>query len=472
MSDEKNKNTNNEENKGVIDSLKNIAHNVTESVKSVFSSKESKNDNSNSFSMPKEEKPRKRTKEEVIREELADFARSPDPTANKNFRDRASRHLTQSLFELASGSNPSAKTLYQEIIDAGVPEQFSRVYDAVVAPTADIVVGNSKEYILTNKGVVGRMNKTILIPDSANLTDMSKRTYIDTITLPPIGDTTAKATRQVEFDYLKYEFIPYYLSGKIDEVAAKVFGETSALLKLNQFYEVYGLLQKIYNYLYSLTSSSTGQHYAVPSTGDGASKSIADALGKFRDFIYGMYSPNTRFNLGTESSTAAHGYTSFTDAYNFVRSGQDLVFLCNYKTYNSIIKQLPFVFSSSEMQRYAKLENFIPLPETIMNNNADMTQSSKAFGDWNSFPSIVSTDLFFNDAQSTLGRVKGSILVLQKNAIKMAQNFDRFDTDHYPKNHMDVVVHSRNFAFKALKWTPVALFSDSALEMDLVSSNK
>lgn len=260
---------------------------------------------------------------------------------NTEFNMKASADLNQALVNLSVGENPSAKYLKQKIETVPNMNQFGE-FVLKLSPSEEFIgEGRGAEYILTRLGVVNSMDGSKFVPEIVN--DIDRQTYVDTMDLPEIAE--GDNTQEVENTIRLYRYIPYYLSGKAEEVANIIKNGQEQSLDINHFIRYIRNLKKMYDVISAKDSSTeqTPTNYLA-----GVKTEPLDCITEFKNFIYRMTAPNVQFNYGIDDGEK---HSDFTATYNSARL-ENLRFISDYKTYNNLKKYAITYLSPAEVKSY------------------------------------------------------------------------------------------------------------------------
>lgn len=395
------------------------------------------------------QQPKKETRQEKVAKKFAKFANVKDLRGNAEFNNLATETLNQE-FSLADGGNPSAKYLRQNIIAKHVPESITRFCNELLGVIEFIDTGKGAEYILTMLGVVNSMDPNAFVP--TEVYDMGKATYVDTIDLPAVG---SRETKSMERSVQLYKYLPYYLSGKADEVSKLIIEHMDDSMVLSIFQDLLAIISRMYAVVAAKVSG-------VANYLEGSATSVVDAMKELKDFVTPMLSHNVKYNWGNDDGST---HSDFTDAAYFAQS-TELRFVTDYRTFNNIKKVLPTIYHDDKLAEglLGNLSNWVVVPTSYLAVN-DLASPSNDDPSINDKPTLVENySLFTKTVQGVATRQLGTIMIIQKNDIKAAYNFEQKESEYFPKNCVTQVFRKKNLKLKALKWTQVAVYQNAHLE--------
>lgn len=374
--------------------------------------------------------------------------------ANDNYNDEATKELRAELNDLGAGENPTAKYLVQHFEASPNADKYAQLISKLAPDEEFIPVGQGAEYGLTNGLAVNKLDYTKFIPQERN--DLGNYTAWDNITLSANPNDFDK----VELSVALYLYLPYYLSGKVDELASIMKDKLNEAMIRKQAKAVLGLVQQIFRAIHAKDSSGTKGVLTNRLVGD-ATLSQVDAMKEFLDFEFGIGFDNIQFNYGSDTydeKTQTWTHTDYTEAYNSLPEA-NRVYVCEYQTYNNMKKYATTFLSKEQVDEYFKMSKWIVLPTSIY-NNATNSPSTKG--------QIEQLLTLSEDNAGTIARVAGAVLVLDNRALKRVYNYMKQTAEYYAPNDTTQLFLFKNWAIKYLKWGQCLVYENSALESNFV----
>lgn len=400
----------------------------------------------------KVEKSAKELKQEAIKAKYAKYARQSENElkSNRIFKKESAADLDEAFAEAQaadnaknelSGANPSAKYLVQKFEATPSASQYEQIIAALAPNEEFIPVGKGCEYGLVNGLAVNKLDYNNFIPQERN--DMGNYTQWDTIDLPSDPDDFDK----VELSIAMYLYLPYYLSGKIDELVAMLKPQIKAAFIRRQAKWLLDYIKTIFRAIHAKASSTeqAPTNRLVGTTG----LTQIDAMKEFLDFETDMLYDNIQFNFDTDKCYNSLPY-------------ENRVYICEKQTYNNFKKYVT-TFLSNKADDYFKLGKWIVLPTSIYNN---LTASASRKG---SIEKIVTLS---EDNRGVDKRVEGALLILDNRAMKRVYNYFMEGSEYYLTNDTTQLVAMKNWAMKFLKWGQCAVYENAALESAFVVPTK
>lgn len=315
-------------------------------------------------------------------------------------------------------------TLYQAIDS----EYNLGVYDWINKfETAKITAGNSKQFIRDILTGVDNYNENTFNPTSAT------KPQVDAYTISLYSTNTTSSTAATLSTYakkivkpltiLKAEWMPYFISGKLQEFVNKIadnINKTISLVKLEIFQNLVHKIKTGYN----SSNQNEGLKKVFDETGRTGAVNISREVTNILDVFTKVIFPNitNMAFLSNEYNANIHGDVQSASLNSSTKD--DILILVNNKTYTKLTSGvLANVFNNklAEVSNYVNPENIIPCGKKIVVGNSNTAVSVNA-----------SDDLIWED----------EVLVINKNIFKSLLFVDESGSQSYVSNmSIQLVAH-------------------------------
>lgn len=314
-------------------------------------------------------------------------------------------------------------TLYQAIDS----EYNLGVYDWINKfETAKITAGNSKQFIRDILTGVDNYNENTFNPTSATKPQVDAYTislYSTNTTSSNAATLSTYAKKIVKpLTILKAEWMPYFISGKLQEFVNKIadnINKTISLVKLQIFQDLVSKVKTGYN----SSNQNEGLKKVFDESGRTGTVNISAQVTNILDVFTKVVFPNitNMAFLSNEYNANIHGDTQSSSLNSC--SKDDILILVNNKTYTKLTSGvLANVFNNklTEVSNYINPENIIPCGKKITVGNS------------NTAVNVGNDDLI----------TENEVLVINKNIFKSLLFVDESGSQSYVTNmSIQLVAH-------------------------------
>jgi hypothetical protein len=326
---------------------------------------------------------------------------------------------------------PSGKYLKQEIIGAPSDEYVTSFVKAFFATEESIPIGLGAEYTLINNMSVANFDPSKFVPVVVGQPET--KTYTSAITIPAPGSNTPEVT----MSYQSWKFIPFFLSGKMDEYLAQIKATQDNTLQMRESIDAINFLKIAYAEALTLgTPSGSPDGYVITNNKvDPTLKvvtsnagSIFDALRDIRSVMYSMVNHNKVFSRNPTFG----GYSS--------SRMQDLRIIAPVEVINNIRSIGVPLLKQENLFEFADLNSWYAAPKTAQNPTTG---------------EIVQFNFF--------GANANDIYIVDIAHLKKVYNWATRDFSYFANNATEQMWNRKNYVYGILDWAQSCVFRCPAL---------